>query len=101
MLFMEVIDIRTDRGAKTGVGAQFATDDETLGAFDSIREIEVPDDSAEFLVDLRTEDSILDTIGIAAAGFERLVGKPPPTVEETAAYDRAYWQEALAARRRA
>lgn len=90
--YLEMIDVRTGNGVKTGLGAAFTTEDEVRAKFEASRGLAVPDDRMAFLVDLHNPNGdLLDTIQIDADGFEAIIGHPPESPDVYTAVDRAYW----------
>lgn len=92
---IEIIDVRTDHGYKTGKGAGWATEVEARENFERIRGASV--ERGEFLVDLHNgNNDLIDTVQINADVFETLTGEAPlPSYKD---YDQDYWRKAKAAR---
>lgn len=91
--YMEMIYIDSEHHArKTGIGAEFDTDRLTRLAFESIRRLAVPIETAMFIVDYyEAEGGLTDTIGVTAEGFREITGRDPLDEEDYVRGDAAYW----------
>lgn len=90
---MEFIGDGVD-GLKTGIGCQCEKDEDTKKLFDEAKRFDVGAEKCDYLMDLKTEDEILDTIGITTDVFELLTGEKGKTVEEYKSFDQEFWQHA-------
>src|SRR5687767_7454562 len=97
--YIKIVDIRGG-GHLTGHGAAFDTWEETQTGFEKARKVECPKDDACFLADLHNEaGDLMDTVFLNEDGFRALLGEEPPTIEQSEAYDRNYWETQLEAHR--
>ena len=96
---LEMIYIDSEDAArKTNVGAVMETNQETWHAFLSAKQLEVPAEKAQFLLDYyNRKGDLADTICLDAAGFKQITGEPVLSEAEYVAIDGAYWKEAFAA----
>ncbi|MBW3671484.1 MAG: hypothetical protein KY432_07400, partial [Acidobacteria bacterium] len=83
--------MRTNLFLKTGLGAAFKTADEAKTDFESRRQLEVPLDQAEFVLDLHIDGDLVDTIRLNSEGVKATCGEWPSSVEECARFDDEYW----------
>lgn len=97
---MEMIYIDSDGHArKTGVGAIFDTNAETLAAFRSAKPHDVGTERAEFLLDYyNRKGDLTDTIGITRSVYERITGEQAKSDAEYRALDAEYWASQQAPR---
>lgn len=99
MWTLEIIDVRTDAGARTGKGASFTEEAKARAAFEQVRALDLDVATAPFLLDFHAPGGeILGTTGLDVGGFTALTGEVPDSAEAYTAKDRAYWDAALAAR---
>jgi hypothetical protein len=101
--YMEMIFIDSEHQArKTGIGAEFDTDRLTKLAFDSIRHLAVPIETAAFIVDYYDPDGDLaDSIAVSREGFREITNQEPLSEQEYLQTDVAYWAKARARMRHA
>jgi hypothetical protein len=72
----------------TGAGAEWKTDAETMAAFDSLRETEIPIEQARFLADLHEDNgNLIDTIAISVETFEQVTGQKAKSNQWYVDYD--------------
>lgn len=89
--YMEMTYIDNDGNARlTGVGAEFKTDAETTGAFESVRTkgIDIKDPKARFILDLKEEDGeIIDSLALTVESFESITGEKAMSDRHYVNYD--------------
>jgi hypothetical protein len=95
---IEIIDVRTDHGLKTGKGAAWDTAEEAREDFERrVRPLDVEKGRHAFLADLRNANGdLVDTVRLDAMGFRALTGEEPDDVETYRRTDREHWAQARA-----
>jgi hypothetical protein len=90
---IEIIDVRTDNGLKTGKGAAWNTAEEAREDFERrVRPLDVEKGRHAFLADLRDADgNLVDTVRLDATGFRVLTGEEPADVDTYRGIDRDHW----------
>lgn len=82
-----------DIAFKTGIIKHFENDDEATAVFElykNIYEVDIQK-KATFLIDLRSEEGIIDSIGIDNAGFTEILKEEPKGFEEYQQINFDYW----------
>lgn len=94
--YMEAIYLgENGDGCKTGVGAEWETDDGTTEAFESARQYDMDIKKAMFLIDLHEDNGdIVDTIAISTKNFIKITGEPVFSEAEYIETDHKYWANA-------
>ena len=88
--YMEIFDIRTGDVRKTGIGAMFETEEDTIAAFESARRLD--DRSGQFLLDLYVKEDLIDTIGLTEQAVTQISGETVQSAEVYTQYDIDYWE---------
>ncbi len=92
MSHMEMIYLDGNDACKTGVGAEFETQQRTWDAFKSAKLIAVPPERATFAIDyFNRNGDLTNTIHIDDVGFLRITGRAPESAAFYRAHDAAHW----------
>lgn len=92
MSYMEMIYLDGNDACKTGVGAEFETQQRTWEAFKSAKQLAVPAEQATFAIDYYNQKGDLNhTVHIDDTGFQSITGGPPESAEFYRAYDATHW----------
>lgn len=93
--YMEMIFIdSTDNARRTGVGAEFESDEATTEAFESVRCHDVGVENGAFILDLHEDNGdIVDSIAVSTESFTQITGERVLSEAEYIAYDEKYWRD--------
>ena len=94
-MYMRAIYLGTGNdGLQTGVGAEFETPEETMAAFDSIKQRSIPISDAPFLIDLWDEEQgIIESIGVSEELYTEVTGQPVHSRAVYSQIDSDYWTQ--------
>ena len=92
MSYLEMHFIQGARALKTGVGARWDSDYETLAVLESAKMFCVSKAEAEFTLDHYDDAGrLLESVPLSRRGFEIISGEDALSASEYMAYDTMYW----------
>ena len=92
MSYLEMHFIQGARALKTGVGARWDSDYETLAVLESAKMFCVSKAEAEFTLDHYDDAGrLLESVPLSRRGFEIISGEEALSAAEYVAYDTMFW----------